>query len=216
MPSEEEILEKIYNLDHRLVQNRKITLGDNGVERIRISKYGSDGDLISIEITEFEEGLTYTHVHNGSRVVLELACAGNQQKVLIHSLLRELDNAITIEDLLNTRVQELAIKLASITPREDFLNMFTNLRDFEVSRNGFNNDICFECIESIQLEWNNSNELFDFNQRIAEKKNCNCKWTCGWNPMGYDMEVITDCNPTSRNCGFLLLQSCEKRDDIKL
>lgn len=77
VPSEGEILEKIYTLDHRLVQNRKTTLGDNGVERIQISTYGPDGDLISIEITEFEEGLTYTQVHNGSRVVLELACAGN-------------------------------------------------------------------------------------------------------------------------------------------
>ncbi|MGY6521708.1 MAG: energy transducer TonB [Mongoliitalea sp.] len=77
MSSEGEILEKIYTLDHRLVQNRKTTLGDNGVERIQVSKYGTDGDLISIEITEFEEGLTYTQVHNGSRVVLELACAGN-------------------------------------------------------------------------------------------------------------------------------------------
>lgn len=136
----------------------------------------------------------------------------NQQKSLISSLLEEFENVTTIEELKNLKVQELAISLAAITPREDFLNMFTNLRNFEPSILS-DLEVCHECLESLVNDWDNGEPIFENNGRMMAK--CNCKWTCNINFTTMDNKVTTDCTSTDRGCGFLLVQSCNKRSDLQ-
>jgi hypothetical protein len=136
---------------------------------------------------------------------------GQDQKEYINILISEFEKSNKIQDLKSKRIQVIAIEIAKITPKEDLHSMFTNLRNFEPS-NFSAPEICNECLDSLIEDWDSDNEIFETNARIMAK--CNCKWTCGVCFCSMDIKITSDCTATSSGCGFLWLQSCEKRDYI--
>lgn len=104
----------------------------------------------------------------------------------------------------NDKIKDIGIHLASITPREDFLNMFVSLESYTYNKAYLDKEICTECITDMQNEGKNlKNEI---QTRTAD---CNCKWTCGWTG-----QSTSNCNRTDSGCGFLWLTSCTGRNCI--
>jgi hypothetical protein len=105
----------------------------------------------------------------------------------------------------NTKIQEIGIRLASITPKEDFINMFVSLNDYQYKNAFVGKDICVDCIKDMESDSKNlGNTNGTLQVRLAD---CNCNWTCGQGD-----QTTSDCKPTSIGCGFLWLGSCRKRD----
>jgi hypothetical protein len=136
----------------------------------------------------------------------------SQQRTLLNQLKDEVKKVDKFEELYNPKIQEIAIKIANITSEKDFIEMFTNFRNFYPSTSTSNN-ICETCISSLELEWKYSEEIYYSEGRLLAS--CNCKWTCGISFNSMDVTTTSDCSKTSYGCGFLFLQSCEKRDSIK-
>jgi hypothetical protein len=134
------------------------------------------------------------------------------QKIHINSLVLELEKITDLKELKSSTVQGLAIEIVKITPKEDLLSMFTNLRNFEPSIHSYL-EVCHECLESLVNDWDNGEPIFENNERMMAK--CNCKWTCNINFTTMDNKVTTDCTSTDRGCGFLFVQSCNKRSDLQ-
>jgi hypothetical protein len=133
------------------------------------------------------------------------------QKIHIISLVLELEKITDLKELKSSTVQGLEIEIVKITPKEDLLSMFTNLRNFETSSQR-NSTICDECIGSLINDWENKKDIYDVNARTLAS--CNCKWTCGVCFCSFDVKMTSYCTATSSGCGFRWLQSCEKRDYI--
>jgi hypothetical protein len=133
------------------------------------------------------------------------------QKDYINILVSEFEKSNNIQDLKSNRIQVIAIEIAKITPKEDLISMFTNLRNFEPS-NSSAFEVCNECLDSLIEDWDSDNEIFETSAKTMAK--CNCKWTCGVCFCSMDVKITSDCTATSSGCGFLWLQSCEKRDYI--
>lgn len=142
--------------------------------------------------------------------ILETAVDQNQRNY-INILISEFEKSNSIQDLKSSKIQVIAIEIAKITSKEDLISMFTNLRNFEPSHpSAF--EICEDCLESLVNDWDNIEPIFENNGRMMAK--CNCKWTCNINFTTMDNKVTTDCASTNLGCGFLLLQSCNKRSDL--
>lgn len=135
-----------------------------------------------------------------------------QQKTLLNQLKKEIGNTEKFADLYGINIQKLAINLAENTSKTDFIAMFTNLRDYHPS-NEDPKAICNDCISSLESDWKFSEEILSLDGRLTAS--CNCKWTCGLCFCTMDVVTTSNCTKTSLGCGFLLLQSCEKRDDLK-
>jgi hypothetical protein len=103
----------------------------------------------------------------------------------------------------NEILRNLGVKLASIMPREDFLNMFATLDNYKLDNSNKLNPVCEECIIDIQ------NEVSIINSLNTRAIPCSCKWTCG-----SGVKTTSNCNATSIGCGWLWLQSCKQRDCV--
>lgn len=99
-----------------------------------------------------------------------------EQKNLLNQLKKKIESTEKFADLYGTNIQKLAINLAENTSRNDFIQMFTNLRDYQPS-NEDPKAICNDCISSLETDWKFSEEIIYLDGRLAAS--CNCKWTCG-------------------------------------
>lgn len=104
----------------------------------------------------------------------------------------------------NVKIQDIGIRLASITPREDFLKMFVSLDNYYYKNAFIGKEICSDCIKDMESDSRNIGKTLQ--TRLAD---CNCNWTCG-----SATTTTSNCSPTSLGCGFLWLGSCRQRDCI--
>ena len=123
------------------------------------------------------------------------------------TLVQELETEVTrngSEFLMeNEKIRAIGLRLAAITPRENFVQMFSSLEDYKYS-GGSKTGVCNECIADMQTE-NVRNPLG------TRSKPCNCNWTCDSVPGS----STSNCEPTGSGCGFLWLSSCRKRACIE-
>lgn len=102
----------------------------------------------------------------------------------------------------NVKIQDIGIRLASITPREDFLKMFVSLDDYYYKNGFIGKEICDECIKDMESESRNIEKTLQ-----TRSADCNCKWTCGWGPGG----STKNCTVTQTGCGFFWMTACYER-----
>lgn len=104
------------------------------------------------------------------------------------------------------KLQNLAIKLAKITPEEDFVLMFSSLGDY-VFNNKFEGSSVSEYLIK-DLERSNLNSYVNAKlseSNLAEKlSDCTCRWTCH-----LYINSSTNCNDTSSGCGWFWMQECD-------
>lgn len=133
-----------------------------------------------------------------------------KQQYLIQELIQEIQSVTTPSDFYKEEIRQLALELAHEMDSIDFIGVFSTLNDYKVQNSG--NAVCLDCINSLEGDWKNSTIVY----RILhdEEPLCNCKWTCG-GVLGPEVKCTTEtCKETSAGCGFLWLQTCEKRDVI--
>ena len=114
------------------------------------------------------------------------------------NLINELEIVISGKDdefiSSNQKIKNLGIDLALITPREDFIQMFSSLENY-IPNTGISTEICNECISDLK----NESIISDKSKVSFRLGGCNCKWTCGWGPY----VSSSNCTPTDTGCGFL-------------
>lgn len=133
-----------------------------------------------------------------------------KQRFLIQELIQEIQSVTTPSDFYKEEIRQLGLNLVREMDSIDFIGVFSTLNDYEVQNSG--NAVCLDCISSLEGDWKYSNIVY----RILneEEPSCNCKWTCG-GVLGTEVKCTTKtCKETSAGCGFLWLQTCEKRDVI--
>jgi hypothetical protein len=121
-----------------------------------------------------------------------------EQLIIISNMEKELIQPNSSFSMENEVLKGLGIKLASITAREDFLNMFSSLENFTYKGFNSNKQVCLECINDTENEVKNIKSL---NTRTLP---CTCRWNC---PDGPGKQT-SNCGQTSIGCGFLWLQRC--------
>ncbi len=135
-----------------------------------------------------------------------------EHRNLIIELKSEYSKSTSHISLIKGNFRNIALKLAEITPRADFLLMFTTLNDYYFSGSFISTEICETCITEIK------NELtLEFYNRIIkdsfkvsqELENCNCRWTCGDQ---HGACTTNNCKATEYGCGFAWLSPCYQRD----
>jgi hypothetical protein len=124
----------------------------------------------------------------------------SEQLTIISNLEKELMQPNSSFSMENDVLKNLGIRLASITPREDFLNMFSSLENFTYKGFDSNKQVCLECVNDMQNEVRNIKSL---NTRALP---CTCRWNCPDGPG----KVTSNCDQTSIGCGWFWLQSCKK------
>lgn len=126
--------------------------------------------------------------------------------IILEQLKVELAN---MADDKSNRIPELAIKLATIIPKQDFIKMFAELEDYNYSgRFQDSEKISDEVISSFKRVINNRTmEIDRTGFKTSKKKKCNCSWTCDSTVGGY----TTNCEETTSGCGFMWAFPCTGR-----
>ncbi|MGP1501987.1 MAG: bacteriocin fulvocin C-related protein [Bergeyella cardium] len=143
----------------------------------------------------------------------------DEQKKLITKISDEL-STIKDDNFDGQKLFEYAIRMAQITPEDEFIRMFSQIGDYkrnEDSYKGFvastkktssKSHIEADLVDylSKMKEGKAKAELYkDSNISInARKRPCNCKWTCGF----YESIKSDNCIPSTGGCGFLWIQEC--------
>nr|WP_315221173.1 bacteriocin fulvocin C-related protein [uncultured Flavobacterium sp.] len=107
------------------------------------------------------------------------------------------------------KIPELAIQLAKITPKQDFIRMFAELEDYKYEGR-FHDDekISNEIINTFRTVISNRTMEADRSStKTSKKKKCNCSWTCDSTVGGY----TTNCEETTSGCGFMWAFPCTGR-----
>ena len=132
---------------------------------------------------------------------LKISSEHNQ---LLEDLKQEILNSNEF-NLQNADIKNIAIKLAEITPMNDYIEMFSTLKDYKFSGKFLDNHLCDICISDLQNESNQSNQ----NVLKDALPRCNCRWTCGDR---YAAGTTSNCTQPASGCGFLWLSRCTGRD----
>lgn len=99
------------------------------------------------------------------------------------------------KDLMDLQeISNISIKLATLTPEEDFNKMFTSLDNYK-----YNGKFEGKFKVSTQVV-----ESFKVKNTETSKVPCNCEWTCSW----YGSSS-SNCSGTSSGCGFMWFFECE-------
>lgn len=136
-----------------------------------------------------------------------------QQKSIIEDLRSNLETLEYGDFFISQKLKEDALKIAKITPRQDFLSLFTDINSNPVISN--QGDVCLECIEDLESYIPNNNVI---NNAISRDDNvdCDCRWFCA-DPITPCEVSLSICNGSanqgpccnrSGSCGLFLLQSC--------
>ncbi len=95
---------------------------------------------------------------------------------------------------------DIAIKLAKLTPLEDFVKMIESLDDYKYEN---------KFIGSTDVPENIINDIMNINNTqiniSVARVPCSCRWCIGFGDHTY-----TDCTHSEYGCGFLWFQSCTK------
>jgi hypothetical protein len=122
----------------------------------------------------------------------------NEHMVLIKELKIELVN---IKENKFNRIPELAIQLAEITPKNDFIRMFAELGDYKYNGKFSDNEkVSADIINTFKIVKNNNLK----STSILKLPNCNCSWT-------FDSTVggsTSNCIETTSGCGFMWQFPC--------
>lgn len=143
----------------------------------------------------------------------------NEQRVLIDNISSELSK-IKDTDFDGQKLFEYAIKMAQITPEDEFLKMFSSLSDYKRNEISYKNFLS-NSAKNTSFKSNVETDLIDYLSKIKEGKSkaelyknkevsltakkpvCNCKWTCSFYGPTND-----NCIPSTGGCGLLWLQEC--------
>lgn len=107
----------------------------------------------------------------------------------------------------SVEVKNTAIKLAQITPTQDFILMFETIENYKYNGKFYGNSISQNLIKDLQSLGNNDYESLGNNNTANPTQrtpDCNCKWMCEY----LGSTPTTNCTRTSYGCGFLWLQEC--------
>lgn len=130
-----------------------------------------------------------------------------EHKSLIISLTTELQK----EQRDVATVSTYAIKLAKITPEEDFNKMFAEIEDYKYSGRFIGTTPVNESILKDLGDLSNYGGLvYSGSSDVIDPKlpDCNCRWTCEGCSGGGQGDIGTKCNKTFNGCGFLWLTYC--------
>ena len=127
----------------------------------------------------------------------------DNQRTLIKALELTISKSEASFSFQNQEMKNVALELASIMPRVDFLRMFVLLDDYKPSTSS-DKGICSECIKDLQ---NEDGRAKNFLEVRAGGGACNCKWTCS-SGGGCGTK---NCDPHSLGCGWFWLQSCKEK-----
>ncbi|VDG81676.1 Uncharacterised protein [Capnocytophaga ochracea] len=107
------------------------------------------------------------------------------------------------------RFNEATIKLAESIPYEDFYLMFESLNDYNYSGNFIGkNKVSENFIDDIaKLKTSYYIGGYSDSNMATARLGCNCRWCLS----ELYMEPTENCTESSWGCGFLFLQSCNKR-----
>lgn len=145
-----------------------------------------------------------------------------QQRDLVEEILTELPKS-QLNNKSAIKLVELAIRMAKITPQEEFINMFVNYGDYYRNQklytpelNNDNNKFIINELEvSIEQIRESKRKLFpEDNSMVSENAtngqvsgrilpDCNCSWTCGFYGGHHN-----NCTPTDSGCGLFGQYGC--------
>lgn len=134
----------------------------------------------------------------------------NDQKELILVLRTEIGKA-TSPDYDGIKLIETGIKLAEITPENEFINMVSSLEDYKRNDKEYaskiNNDFIVRDLQIFLVKVKKRNRLVveesHINNTLNKKPSCNCSWTCGMYSGHTD-----NCTPTDGGCRFFGYGDC--------
>ncbi len=126
-------------------------------------------------------------------------------------------NAKDADDIVtNPKLANHAIKMAGMTSRQAYAQMFSSLEDYQMDQNDFKNidksfaeevkkdfENVFRKISQARTETDSDSTVVGGEEEY--QRACNCRWTCR-------ATATYDCEPTKDGCGFLNFMSCSKRD----
>ena len=137
----------------------------------------------------------------------------SEQKNLINTISNEVSK-MTNADYDGIKLYEYAIEMAKITPEDEFIRMFSVIGDYNRNNNLYNESKLTEgkLVKDLENYLTNLktskikflNDTKNNSQRIATRRDCNCRWTC----LFYSSVTNDNCNSTSSGCGFLWTQEC--------
>lgn len=142
------------------------------------------------------------------------------QKVILNDLIYDFKQLGKGEFFLSEKIKQDAIAMAKITPREDFINLFS----VETLTPGLpkllkTGSICVDCIADIETY---GNQPSDGAVTYRTAPSCNCNWTCGYQAgieacLEPQVAVIlpacsgggtSGCCTGTGGCGFVGLGTC--------
>lgn len=131
----------------------------------------------------------------------------SQHKELIEQLQTELrQNTINIEN-----VSTISIRLAEITPQDDFYKMFATLDNYKYQGHFTGtakvNEDLQKSLKQFKFNYNKNIIPTDINGKTTGGRPCNCNWTCSL----YAGGGSSNCSVTTSGCGFLWAFECEER-----
>lgn len=137
-----------------------------------------------------------------------------QNKKLIKELIEILQNTSMICDIKdNSRLEEIAVELAEIIPKEEYVKMFVRLENYKAikfDKPPLSESMSFALQIRSDFESDKVRAKTIGKNKLKNSAKCNCKWTCG---MGTSKCTHTDCEETEDGCGFLWMSPCEARDE---
>ena len=151
---------------------------------------------------------------------LELSLA---QKDILKKLIYDLQSIEEGSFYISTAMKEHAIEIAKVTPKEDFLRLFSSEAvTLDLPNLIKKGPICVECIVDLQNYVSQTNPLTNI-PVSSRAEDCDCLWTCeqqldnllcdpGQTPTLLSQctggtQTTPCCSPTS-GCGLFLLQTC--------
>lgn len=149
----------------------------------------------------------------------------DEQKRLISKISDELSK-MNNDNFDGQKLFGYAIKMAQITPEDEFIRMFSTLSDYKINKNSYD-DLAVGPNSKISTKSNIESDLINYLSKIKEskikfnetqnknndisttsiRKDCNCRWTCMFYTPGGTND---DCRNTDSGCGFLWLQECNR------
>jgi hypothetical protein len=137
---------------------------------------------------------------------------GNKQQKIISEITKILIESESVDMFLDdARVKKYVVKLAEITPKDDFIMMFETLDDYSFSSSRFSMHQPDPIFVMQVFQEINSTERQSILIKKSDLPSCNCGWTCG---DSFSQCTHSNCEQTRYGCGFLWLQSCKKRDEL--
>lgn len=183
--------------------------------------------LVNTEILTKKQFLTLSKEEQKQRWINRLETIqslkiSEEQKSIIKDLQLDLKMLKQGDFFISQKIKENALKIAKITPREDFLNLFVDILDPNPTIINAG-EVCLECIADINSfipitsdSINAATPRTDTDGGSSADVNCDCSWTCGdaLEPCEEELSECTGgatdgcCNAVG-GCGLFWLWTCD-------